>query len=233
MKLGIMQPYFLPYIGYFQLIRSVDMFIIYDNIKYTKKGWINRNRFLLNGTSGTFSLSLKNGSDNLNIIDRELAADFDRIKLLNRFKNAYMRAPYFKEVFPFLERIILNPNNNLFNYIYISVVLLCERLGIDTKILISSKIPIDHASKGQDKILAMCQSLNASIYINPIGGSELYSKEIFANHGLALKFIKSLPFSYPQHGNDFVSWLSIIDVMMFNSTHYINQQLLKKYELVY
>jgi len=227
-----MQPYFLPYIGYFQLLRYVDIFIIYDNIKYTKKGWINRNRLLLNGVSATFSLPLKNDSDNLNIIDRELAAEFDRRKLLNRFKNAYMRAPYFKEVFPTLERIILNPDNNLFNYIYISVVLLCERLDIDTKILISSKIPINHANKGQDKILAMCQSLSSGIYVNPIGGSELYSKEIFADHGIALKFIKPLPFSYPQLGNDFASWLSIIDVMMFNSTDYINQHLLTNYELV-
>jgi NADPH-dependent glutamate synthase beta subunit-like oxidoreductase len=76
MKLAIMQPYFLPYIGYFQLIATVDRFIVYDNIKYTKKGWINRNRFLQNGKDATFSLPLKKDSDSLDICERELAADF-------------------------------------------------------------------------------------------------------------------------------------------------------------
>lgn len=232
MKLGIMQPYFLPYIGYFHLLKSVDIFIIYDNIKYTKKGWINRNRFLLNGSSAVFSLPLKNSSDTLNVLDRELVADFDRRKLLNKFKGAYIRAPYFRDVFPFLEKIILNPDNNLFNYIYFSVVSLCERMEIDTKILVSSDIPVDHSKKGQDKIFTICQALCADIYINPIGGIELYSKEIFADRGVTLQFIKSLPLSYPQFGNEFVSWLSIIDVLMFNHPRDINQHLLTSYELV-
>ena len=62
-KLGVMQPYFLPYIGYFQLIEAADVFVVYDNIKYTKKGWINRNRMLRNGSDMVFSLPLKKDSD--------------------------------------------------------------------------------------------------------------------------------------------------------------------------
>eukprot|EP01036_Dinobryon_divergens_P050949 gene50949-68197_t len=77
MKVGIMQPYFLPYIGYFQLIAAVDLFVVYDNIKYTKKGWINRNRLLQNGTDAVFSLPLKKDSDALDVRERELAADFN------------------------------------------------------------------------------------------------------------------------------------------------------------
>ena len=57
--LGIMQPYFLPYIGYWQLLSAVDQFVVYDNIKYTKKGWINRNRFLRDGTDAVFTIPLK------------------------------------------------------------------------------------------------------------------------------------------------------------------------------
>ena len=87
MKVAIMQPYFLPYIGYFQLIAAVDVFIVYDNIKYTKKGWINRNRILLNGKDVMFSLPLKSDSDYLNIRDRELSADLSRGKLLNQFRG--------------------------------------------------------------------------------------------------------------------------------------------------
>ena len=86
--IAIMQPYFFPYIGYFQLIAAVDMFIVYDNIKYTKKGWINRNRLLNRGKNVIFSLPLKNDSDYLNVCQRELAADFNRDKLLHQFKGA-------------------------------------------------------------------------------------------------------------------------------------------------
>src|ERR1700680_880113 len=99
MRTAIMQPYFFPYIGYFQLIDSVDLFIVYDNIKYTKKGWINRNRILLNGKDVTLSLPLKSDSDFLDIRDRELAADFNREKLVNQLSGAYRRAPYFRQVF--------------------------------------------------------------------------------------------------------------------------------------
>ena len=95
MKLAIMQPYFLPYIGYFQLIAAVDQFIVYDNIKYTKKGWINRNRLLQNGTDTVFSIPLSKDSDALDIRERQIAADFRRDKLLKQIAEAYRKAPYF------------------------------------------------------------------------------------------------------------------------------------------
>ncbi|WP_415838542.1 WbqC family protein, partial [Rahnella bruchi] len=94
MKVAIMQPYFLPYIGYFQLMASADVFVIYDNIKYTKKGWINRNRMLLNGKDSVFSLPLMKGADSLNIAERAISPDFNKMKLLNQFHGAYSKAPY-------------------------------------------------------------------------------------------------------------------------------------------
>src|SRR5467141_3329484 len=109
-----MQPYFFPYVGYFQLIRSVDLFIVYDNIKYTKKGWINRNRLLRNGKGVVFSLPLKSDFDHLDVRERELAADFNRDKLLNQFEGAYRRAPHFALTFPLIERIVRHHDSNLF-----------------------------------------------------------------------------------------------------------------------
>jgi hypothetical protein len=216
MKLGIMQPYFLPYIGYFQLLASVDRFIVYDNIKYTKKGWINRNRMLLNGVDAVFSLPLKKDSDALDVVDRELAVDFDRCKLLNQFRGAYRHAPQFESTYFVLERIVHYEDINLFRYIHHSIVRLCEHIGINTEIWVSSDIAIDHKLKGQDKVLAMCKTVGASIYINTIGGFELYAKEDFRNQGIDLKFIKARPFEYEQGGAAFVPWLSIVDVLMFN-----------------
>ena len=216
MKLAIMQPYFLPYVGYFQLLASVDQFIVYDNIKYTKKGWINRNRILLNGSDAMFSLPLKKASDSLNVVRRELAAEFNRKKLLNQFKGAYSRSPYFEFVYPVLERIIQYNEVNLFRYIHHSIVQLCELLDIKTKIKSSSEIAIDHKLKGQDKVLALCKATGADTYINMIGGKELYLKDDFCNQGIDLQFIKALPLEYEQFGTPFVPCLSIVDVLMFN-----------------
>lgn len=232
MKAGIMQPYFLPYIGFFQLLASVDQFIVYDNIKYTKKGWINRNRMLLNGTDALFSLPLKKGSDSLDIVERALAADFDRTKLLNQFRGAYGRAPQFDQTYPVLERIVRHEDANLFHYIHHSIMQLCEHLGIKTEIRISSEIAIDHELKGQDKVLALCKAVGADIYINTIGGVELYSKCDFRTQGIDLQFIKARPFEYVQFEAPFVPWLSIVDVLMFNSLNAVRACINDSYELI-
>jgi hypothetical protein len=226
-----MQPYFFPYIGYFQLIQSIDVFVVYDNIKYTKKGWINRNRMLQNGKDVMFSLPLKSDSDSLDVCERELAADFNRDKLLNQFKGAYLRAPYFAQTFPLVEQIVRYADKNLFHFLHNSIVAVCKYLVIDTEIRVSSEIAIDHRLKNQDKVLVLCESFGASTYVNAIGGMELYSKETFREKGIELKFIKSKPFEYPQFGNEFVPWLSIIDVMMFNPKNRI-VQILQEYELI-
>lgn len=232
MKLAIMQPYFLPYIGYYQLIAAVDTFIVYDNIKYTKKGWINRNRFLLNGVDAYFTLPLKKDSDSLDVVERELTVEFDRGKLLNQFKGAYARAPYFTKTFPLLEDIVRCEERNLFSYIHHSIVEMCAHLCINTEIRNSSEIAIDHRLKSQDKVLALCRALGAKTYINPIGGMELYAKREFSEHGIELEFIKAKPFEYVQFGAPFVPWLSIVDVLMFNPLEAVRDRIGTQYELV-
>ena len=218
MRVAIMQPYFFPYIGYFQLLASVDVFILYDNIKYTKKGWINRNRMLRNGQDTMFSLPLKSASDFQDICDRELAATFDRDKLVGQFREAYQRAPYFEQTFELIERVIRHEDANLFCYLYNSLIQTCKHLGIGTKIRLSSQVAIDHTLKNQEKVLALCESMGADVYVNAIGGVELYSRDLFRQNRIELKFLQSRPFEYSQFGAAFVPWLSIIDVMMFNST---------------
>lgn len=225
MRLGIMQPYFLPYIGYFQLIAAVDTFILYDNIKYTKKGWINRNRILQRGSDVKFSLPLRKDADSLHVVQRELAADFDRGKLLNKFCGAYALAPYFSMTYPLLDRIVSYGDNNLFRYIYYSLVSTCAHLGISTKIRISSEIDIDHGLKGQDKVLALCKAVRADTYINTIGGVELYSKNDFQIQGIDLQFIKVKSFRYVQFSEPFVPWLSIIDPLMFNPLDQVQEMI--------
>ncbi|MBY4607538.1 WbqC family protein [Rhizobium sp. 9T] len=232
MKLAIMQPYFFPYIGYFQLISAVDKFIVYDNIKYTKKGWINRNRMLRDGRDATFSLPLKAAPDSLDVYERSLSADFDRNKLLNQIQGAYRRAPFFSNAFPVIEQAIGFPDNNLFFYIFNSIREICGYLGIRADFAVSSEIAINHDLKAQEKVLALCEKAGAEVYVNAIGGMELYSRDAFAARGIELKFIKSKCVEYSQFGADFVPWLSIVDVIMFNSVEEIQRNMLGAYELI-
>ena len=222
MKLAIMQPYFLPYIGYFQLIAAVDAFIVYDNIKYTKKGWINRNRLLRNGEAVTFSLPLKKDSDFLDIGERYLAPEFDRNKFLNTIQGAYWRAPNFQATLPLLREIVETSETNLFQFLRHSIVCTCKHLGIETKILTSSEVPIDHSLKSEDRVIALCEALAATTYLNPIGGTELYSERAFAERNIKLRFLKSKAIEYKQFDSSFVPWLSILDVVMFNPLERVN-----------
>jgi hypothetical protein len=232
MKLAIMQPYFLPYIGYFQLIAAVDHFVLYDNIKYTKKGWINRNRMLQNGKETVFSVPLKADSDSLHIRERELAAGFDRNKLLNQLREAYRKAPYLAQTLPKIEAIVRYEDMNLFRFLHHSIIRICEYLGLSTEIGISSEIAIDHRLNGQEKILALCKALGANTYVNAIGGTSLYSPQTFRDRGVALRFITSQLLEYPQFGHQFLPWLSILDLMMFNSPEQVRSNVLEGYEVV-
>ena len=217
-KVAIMQPYFLPYIGYFHLINSVDEFVIYDNIQYTKKGWINRNRILVNGGDKIITLPIKKDSDYLDVSDRYLADSWeqDRKKLLNIIKQNYQKAPYFSDIYSIIQDCIMVPEINLFKFILNSLNKLNLYLDINTKITASSTLNIDHTLKSQSKVIAICKNLNASTYINAIGGQDLYNVQDFKNEGLDLKFVKSPPLNYKQYKNEFVPWLSVLDVVMFN-----------------
>jgi hypothetical protein len=219
MKIAIMQPYFFPYIGYFQLINSVDEFIIYDNIQYSKGGWINRNRILVDSKDDYLTLPLKKDSDLLNVDQRFLADTWqtDRKKMLNKVFECYRKAPYLDHVYPFIEKCLCIEEKNLFKFVFNSIKETLLYLTINTKITVSSTIGIDHELRSEDKVLEICKAMKASYYINPIGGLELYNRETFNANGINLQFQKSNFFNYHQFKNEFVPWLSIIDVLMFNS----------------
>lgn len=228
-----MQPYFFPYIGYFQLINSVDEIIIYDNIQFTKKGWINRNRILVNEKDDYITLPLKNDSYYLNVNQRFLSDTWsvDRKKMLNKIREAYRKAPHFDSSFALLEKCLMIEETNLFDFIYHSLVEILQYLSISSKVTISSTIKINHQLKSEEKVLAICKAQNATTYINPIGGIELYSKERFERNGIKLQFQKSNPINYSQYNSEFLPWLSILDVLMFNSKDEI-ESFLSDYQLI-
>ena len=221
MKTGIMQPYFFPYIGYFQLINAVDQFVLYDDVAYIKNGWINRNQYLLNGIPKYFTLSLDGASSftpiNLTYIQED-DKQKTKEKVLKTLGMAYSRAPFFKAVYGLIEEIILNPDNNIASYNECSIRQICDYLGIKTKIIVSSKIEKDGSLKGQDRVIEVCKRLDTSTYFNAIGGKSLYASDIFEKNGLALKFLRPHldRITYKQFGAAFVPGLSIVDLIMFN-----------------
>jgi len=229
MKLGIMQPYFLPYIGYFQLINAVDKYVIYDDVNYIKGGWINRNKLLLNGKDFMFNLILCGASPNKLI--NEITINENQTNFLRTIQSAYGKALYFNNVFALMERIFEFEDKNLGKFIGNSLIQIAGYLKFNTEFIYSSEINKDNSLKSQDKVIHLCKILGATEYINAIGGQELYSKEIFQQNNIELKFLKTEITKYKQFKNEFVPYLSILDIMMFNSVEEINE-MLDKFELI-
>lgn len=231
-RLGINQPYLFPYLGYFQLIHAVDQFLLLDDVTYIKQGWINRNKILLNGTEHLFTLPLCKASPNRNINEIDVLENaIQRKKLLRTFEMAYSKAPQFHQVFPILEEIIGNTENNLSLYILFSLQRLGEYLGIETPLNRTSAIEKDDTLTKSERLIDICKRLKATDYINPIGGTALYSKDYFNTQGIDLHFIKSRQMPYSQFKNQFIPYLSVIDVIMFNNRD-VSHQKLEEYDLI-
>ena len=209
-SIAIMQPYFFPYIGYWQLINSVDEFVVYDNIKYTKKGWINRNIYISGGQEKHLTLPLEKASDYLDVNERKIADDFDKIKLMNQINGAYRQAPFYEETCTLLKSIMIHENRNLFDFIFQSIQKVAKHLEINTPLIISSHIDVDHSLKAGERVMAICKKLEADHYINPIGGLRLYDKDEFKNHGIKLDFLRA--------DKSLLPFLSILHVLMINGT---------------
>lgn len=222
-----MQPYFFPYIGYFQLISAVDKFVIYDDVNFIKRGWVNRNRILINKEAKLISLSLIKASQN-KLINEIIIKDKGTI--LKTIKQNYSKTAYFKDVFPIIEDIVNYSENNLSRYLFYQIKKITEYLQINTTLVPTSTIYEVNKLKGQNRIIEICRKENMDTYINAIGGKELYDLGTFQDNGFNLKFIQMENIEYNQNNNKFIPNLSIIDVLMFNSKEEI-ARLLKQYSL--
>lgn len=228
-RLAIMQPYFFPYLGYFQLIKAVDEFVVYDDVNFIKQGWITRNKILLNQNEHYITLHAGGISSNKKI--NEILVGNNRGKLLKTIEQAYKKAPFFENVYPLISEILSDGSTQLSKYLAASIQKISSFLGINTTFTLSSQIEKNNNLSGQDKVIEICKKLKANQYINAIGGKELYHKDIFLNHNIELKFLRSFEVNYKQFNNDFIPWLSIIDILMFNAIDEIHK-MLNQYELI-
>ena len=229
MKIAIMQPYLLPYIGYWQLINAVDKFIIFDDVNYINKGYINRNKILVEGKPYQFTLELVGASQNKLINEIQIGKNSN--KILKTIELNYKKSLYFKNVFPLIEDIFNQEDNNLAKFIGYSLKKITDYLEIDVSFAYSSEIVKNNDLKNQDKIINICEKLNAKEYINLMGGLDLYDKEIFRSKNIRLSFIETKKIKYKQFNNKFVPFLSVIDIMMHNNKNIITH-MLKNFKLI-
>jgi hypothetical protein len=228
MKLAIMQPYLFPYIGYFQLIKAADTFLVYDDVNFIKQGWINRNRILMNGAPMFFTLGLKGASSFKKICATEVGDNRD--KLVKTIDQAYKKAPFFDSVFPLVKDVFSQNEKNLSRFVVYSILSIVRYLGIETQIEIASEKGLFPEIGNWKRVLAICGAYKATEYINASGGKELYSKEIFAERGIDLHFLKTEKIEYQQFAPTFVPNLSIIDVLMHNPPETVKEYL-QRYSL--
>jgi hypothetical protein len=211
-------------------MKAVDKYVIYDDVQFIKGGWINRNRILLNETDFLFNLILSGASSN-KLINEIWIAD-NQSKLLRTIETAYKKAPFFPNVFSLIENIIGYEDKNLAKFIGNSLIQIANYLNFETQFIYSSDIKEkDCLLKAKEKIINICSVLNATEYINAIGGIDLYDKIDFEKNNIKLWFLKAKSIEYKQFKNQFIPNLSILDVLMFYSAEKINA-MLDNFELI-
>jgi hypothetical protein len=238
MKIAIMQPYFFPYLGYFQLINAVDQWIAFDNIQFIDKGWINRNRILHPNHSKewqfiTIPLSKRGQFDK--ICDISIKSDIDwKSEILGKltvYKN--FKAPYYNEVVGLVEKVFETKEENLSKFIVRSLRLICDYLDIKTKIQIQSEMSLDlpiTKHPGQ-WALNISEKLGASEYINPMGGYNIFDEKEFMKKKIKLTFLKPNLSHYKQSWfKDFKAGLSILDLLMFIDVDYLSDMINNDYK---
>jgi hypothetical protein len=232
MILSIMQPYFFPYIGYFQLIAHSDVFVVHDDVQYIKGGWVNRNRLRRGGQACWITLPVLKGAHNLAINQRFYQLDPPNVRrLLRRIESYYRSAPRFDEIFPLLQDIVTLRITNVASFNLHAINRLATYLDIHTRLVVSSELSKDEHLTGQERVIDICKRLGATHYVNPIGGLKLYQPERFAREGIDLGFLESVLPSDPHFEGATVPYLSIIDTLMFNTNEAI-AAILKAYRII-
>lgn len=228
MKSGIMQPYLFPYLGYYQLVNSVDKFVFYDDVAYIKSGYINRNSILVDSKAQRFTVPVIGSSQNKLICD--LNFDINVRKTLKTIAQTYQSAPFFSDIYPIIESVFLDNNRNVAHVSSRSISTVFDFLGIDKDFYFSSELDYDRKASREDKLIAISKLVSCNEYINGPGGRKIYDKIYFSEKGVELSFIDIKVYSYYQNGYTFIPHLSMVDVLMWNNKCDV-LKLLDQYEL--
>jgi hypothetical protein len=231
MRVACMQPYFYPYIGYFQLLAACDVFVIADDVQYIQRGWVNRNRILVNGGAAWITLPVARAGHALPIHCREYLPDHRLAKRVRRsIAGAYRWAPHFAATMTLVDEVFDCREVNVAAFNTHLLARVAARLSIATPIRLASSMPCGRLA-GQARVVDVCRRVGATTYLNPSGGVGLYDPATFSGEGIELRFLQSSVREYEQFGAPFVPSLSIIDVLMFNDVGTV-RDMLREYRLV-
>jgi len=230
-RLAVMQPYFMPYIGYWQLLAAADRFIALDDVAFTPRGWVNRNRIVVHGAAHLFTLPVRRASHHRLISELELAVDAAWLRAFRlTLEQSYRKAPCFEETMDFLEPLLSSCGGPLLPFLLLSMQAVARHFGIVTPVSLASAVDPEHRQRGQDRILELCRRAGACEYINLPGGRDLYDSAAFASRGVRLGFIVPQERPYPQLARQWLPWLSIMDMLM-QLGHTATRQELSGYRL--
>lgn len=224
-NIAVMQPYIFPYIGYFQLIKAVDEFVLYDDVNFIKRGWINRNRILIDDKEKLITFPCLKASQNKLINEVEInVKDKAYDNILSTLQLAYSKAPYYNTIYPLVESILRYDNTNIAQLAGHSIIEISKYLDLETTYYYSSTLaPETRGLDKADRLIAITEKLKGSTYINAIGGQEIYEKHYFKTRNIDLYFLEPCIEPYQQFNDNFIAGLSIIDILMFNSKEEANR----------
>lgn len=218
MKLAIMQPYFFPYIGYFKLLHAVEKFVFYDDVNFIKGGWINRNRLLLGGKVGYFTVPLSQAGSFSKINSIQIKSDMPwEARIFAQISGVYSKAPYYEPVMSLVKNVLETHDGRISTLAKNSVLKVAEYLSLEKSFTMSSEVYGNQDQKSVARVLDICRQESATSYVNLPGGRDLYAEEDFLKAGIHLEFVSVRMPVYRQSIAGFHPGLSIIDVLMFNS----------------
>lgn len=226
MKIAIMQPYFFPYIGYFQLLKSVDKFVFYDDVNYIKSGWINRNRIFLSGAVRYITVPIASASSFRKINETQIIKDeIWKTKIISSIDQSYSKSSFYGPVRGLIEEVLNGDSENLASLAKKSIKATAEYIGIDSIFVDSSAVYKNQKKNGFERLVDICKMEKSGEYWNLPGGRDLYSANMFKKQQIDLKFVNVSIDEYQQNNGSFCSGLSIIDVLMHNKPERVLQML--------
>ncbi|MBV8389754.1 MAG: WbqC family protein, partial [Mucilaginibacter sp.] len=193
MRLGVMQPYFFPYLGHFALIANCDKWVVFDVTQYTPKSWMTRNRILHPVQGWNYiSVPLNNSSISIRTHEARISSFSDLQKSIEGKMSHYRkRAPYYSEVMKLVDAVFCIPTDSLVQLDVKALQAVCNYIEIPFNYVVASALDLDwgsvqHAGGWAPLISA---GLGADQYINPIGGQSIFKEEDFFSKGVRLQFI--------------------------------------------
>ena len=217
-KIGIMQPYWFPYLGYFQHCVSVDKFVFLTDANYKKKGWINRNRIIVDSREHMITVPLQKASQNNKIFEQKVLQGHGWKKsILATLRHSYHKAPFYSAAISVVEQALMSPAISISDYAIESIAAVFEYIQGRAPVFETSDKYNNADLIGENRIIDICLRAGADDYCNPISGCKLYDPASFRGRGLSLFFLEPGLKRYPQLSKKYIPSLSIIDALMMNS----------------